>query len=123
MEGVDIAAAIDLAALRSAIEKGDPEILAGLYAPDATITIVDRDHPPGQPLEISGLEAITAFHREISLRPITHTVDQAFEANDRIAFTQRCLYPNGSAVLCMTMLELEQGRISRQLCVQAWDEA
>lgn len=105
------------------MEGNDPQMISGLYATDATITIVDRDHPPGQPLEIRGIEAITEFYREISLRPITHVIDQGFESNDRIAFAERCLYPNGSEVLCMTMLELDAGRIGRQLCVQAWDEA
>jgi hypothetical protein len=123
MNPVDTDSVIDLAAIRRAIEGNDPRMIAGLYADDATIQIVDRDHPPGHPLEIEGIDAITEFHREISLRPITHIVDRGVESPDRIAFAERCLYPNGSVVLCMSMLELNNGRIGRQLCVQAWDEA
>jgi hypothetical protein len=123
MNPVDTASVVDLAAVRRAIEGNDPRMIAGLYADDATIQIVDRDHPPGRPLEIHGIDAITEFHSEITLRPITHIVDRGVESRDRIAFAERCLYPNGSIVLCMTMLELNNGRIGRQLCVQAWDEA
>lgn len=123
MKSDDTTIAVDLAAVRSAIEGSDAESISALYAPHATIRIVDRDHPPGHPLEIRGIEAITSYYREIGLRPITHRIDQAVESDDRIAFAERCLYENGSAVLCMSMLELEHGRIARQLCVQAWDEA
>lgn len=123
MDPVDTASTVDLATIRGALEGNDPQKISGLYADDATIQIVDRDHPPGHPLEIRGIDAITSFYREISLRPITHVVDRGVESRDRIAYAQRCLYPNGSIVLCMTMLELDNGRIGRQLCVQAWDEA
>ena len=123
MERFDRAITVDLSVVRSAIEGSDARSISALYSPNATIRIVDRDHPPGQPLEIQGIEAITSFYEEISLRPITHVIDQGIESHDRIAFTERCLYPNGSAVLCMSMLELDEGRIARQLCVQAWDEA
>jgi hypothetical protein len=39
------------------------------------------------------------------------------------AFTVACLYPDGTNVLCATVLELENGSIARQTVVQVWDES
>jgi hypothetical protein len=38
------------------------------------------------------------------------------------AYTQACRYPDGTQVLCATVLELDAGLISRQTVVQVWDE-
>ena len=43
-------------------------------------------------------------------------------ADDAVAFTEACRYPDGTNVLCATVLELADGRIVRQVVVQAWDE-
>ena len=52
---------------------------------------------------------------------MTHTIESGVADGDRLAFTQACAYPDGTRVLCATMLELNGGQISRQTVVQAWD--
>jgi hypothetical protein len=39
------------------------------------------------------------------------------------AYTQACRYPDGSNVLCATVIELDGGVIAGQTVVQVWDEA
>lgn len=38
-----------------------------------------------------------------------------------LAFTQACTYPDRAKVFCASVLELEDGKIVRQIAVQAWD--
>ena len=52
---------------------------------------------------------------------MTHEVEAGVGDADRLAFTQACAYPDGTRVLCSAMLELAQGKIARQVTVQAWD--
>ena len=52
---------------------------------------------------------------------MTHRVEFGVTEGDRIAFTQACTYPDGNRVFCMATLQLADGRILQQTCVQAWD--
>jgi hypothetical protein len=53
---------------------------------------------------------------------MTHEVQTPVVADDAVAFTEACCYPDGTNVLGATVLELAGGRIVRQVVVQAWDE-
>jgi hypothetical protein len=53
---------------------------------------------------------------------MTHEVQTPVLGRDAVAFTEACRYPDGTNVLCATVLELAGGRIVRQVAVQAWDE-
>ena len=60
------------------------------------------------------------------IRTVTH--DHTYRGTDlvegdrSVAHTIRCLYPDGTRVVCMTIAELDDGLIARQTIVQAWDE-
>jgi hypothetical protein len=41
---------------------------------------------------------------------------------NRPALVQDCRYPNGTRVLCLAVLDLKDGLITRQSGVQPWDE-
>jgi hypothetical protein len=47
--------------------------------------------------------------------------DAARVAGDRAAFTLRCTYPGGEAVLGNALCQLRDGKIMRWSAVQAWD--
>jgi hypothetical protein len=49
---------------------------------------------------------------------MTHRI----EREGGVAFNEVCEYPDGTRVLCAAMLEVEDGRITRQTNVEAWDE-
>lgn len=108
--------------LRRGLEGRDAALLAGLYADDAEVRVVDRVHTPSAPLELRGREAIAAYYEDICRRDMTHRVEEAVVDGDRLALTEACAYPNGTRVLCMAMMDLAGGKIARQVTLQAWDE-
>jgi hypothetical protein len=107
--------------LRRAIETRDGQTLAGFYADNAVLQVIDQDNPPSTPREIEGRVAISSYYNDVCGRTMTHRVDNAVTADDRLAFTQTCTYPDGARVFCASMLELAGGKISRQVSIQAWD--
>ena len=110
-----------LSLLKQAIEGRDAGTLTGLYADDAVMRIIDRDHPPSAPRELRGISDIAAFFDDVCGRAMTHAIENGVEDGDRLAFTQACAYPDGTRVFCSAMIELADGKIARQTTVQAWD--
>lgn len=108
-------------ALRQAIEFRDGSTLAGFYADDATLRIIDQFNPPSKPQEIQGRAGISAYYDDVCGRTMTHRVDSGIVEGDRLAFTQTCTYPDGKRVFCSASLELLGGKIVRQTSIQAWD--
>ena len=109
-------------AIKQAIETRDGRMLAGFYADHAVTRVIDRNNPPSRPREIKGKAAITAFWADICGRAMTHRVDVSIAEGDKLAFTQACAYPDGAKVFCAAIVRLEDGLITDQTIVQAWDE-
>jgi ketosteroid isomerase-like protein len=107
--------------LKRAIEARDAKALIALYADDALLRIIDHDHPPRQPLDIKGKQAIAAYYEDVCGRAMTHRVDAALSNGEALSFTQMCTYPDGAKVYCAATLEAKGGKIVRQTSVQAWD--
>jgi hypothetical protein len=107
--------------LKTAIESRNAAGLIALYADDAVMHIIDRDNPPSRPRELKGRPAIAAFYDDVCSRAMTHKVENGVSDGRRLAFTQACAYPDGTRVFCSAMIELADGRITRQTNVQAWD--
>ena len=116
------ASTFDLAALTDAIERSDVAGQLALYAPDAEVRLVDRITTPGSPRVLHGRDEIAGWIEDVCSRDMTHRVDQQVVGEGRAAFAESCRYPDGTNVLCMTVLDVEGGRIVRQLAIQAWDE-
>jgi ketosteroid isomerase-like protein len=116
-----LAEAISVPGLKRAIEERDAKALAGFYADDAVVRIIDRDNPPGRPRELKGKAAIAAYFDDVCGRAMTHRVESGLANGRNLAFTQACAYPDGTKVFCVAMLELKGGKIVRQTAVQAWD--
>ena len=114
--------AFDFGDLKRALEHSDDATLIGLYADDAEMVIVDRNRPPGSPMTVTGKEAIAAFWRDVCSRDMTHHVGHEVVGPDRAAFVEECTYPDGCHVMSAMTIDLRDGRISRHLTVQAWDE-
>lgn len=110
------------AALKQAIESRDGRKLAGFYADDAVIRIIDRNNPPSRPREMHGKTEIASYWDDVCGREMTHQVDAGIAEGDRLAFTESCAYPDGTKVYCMAVLDVADGKIARQTVVQAWDE-
>jgi len=112
---------VTVAGLKRAIEGRNARALAGLYADDAVVRVIDRDNPPSKPRNIEGKSAISAYFDDVCGRDMTHKVESGVAEGNRLAFTQSCAYPNGTKVFCSAMVELKGGKIARQTVVQAWD--
>ena len=110
-----------ISALRRAIEGRDGKTLASFYAPDAVLRMIDCDNPPSRPREIRGQHAIAAYFDDVCGRSMTHRVEFGVSEGDRLAFTQACAYPDGTQVFCSATIDVEGGKIARQVAVQAWD--
>jgi SnoaL-like domain len=111
----------DLNTLTEAIERDDADAQAALYTADATVEIVDHDHPPADPVVLQGRERILAELRETAGRGLTHRVEAAVAQDDRGSMLVRCRYPEGNEVVCSTTMELDGGAIAREVRLQVWD--
>jgi len=108
--------------MQQGIEQCDVDKIMSCYADNAELRIVDRNHPPSEPLHLRGKEEIGDYYRDVCSRQMQHSIDQEVIGNDRIAFTEACEYNDGTRVLAAELCELSEGKIARQLNVQAWDE-
>ena len=112
----------DFAELRRAIEERDAAAQLALYADDAEVTLVDRLNTPAAPRVLRGRDQIRGWVQDICARDMTHRVGMEVVDEDGAAFTEACSYPDGTKVLCAATLEIRDGRITREVGVQAWDE-
>ena len=112
----------DLERFARAAEERDAGTQLSMYAPDATVTIVDKLTQPGSPHVRRTREEITQWLEDLCGRDMTHTVQHRVKDETGAAFTLACRYPDGTKVLCATVIELADDVIVRQVVVQAWDE-
>lgn len=106
-----------------AAEERDASTQLSMYAPDATVTIVDKLSQPGSPRVLKTHEDIKDWLYDMYGRDMSHRVNHTVLDGSGAAYTQSCRYPDGSNVLCATVLELGDGGISKQTIVQVWDES
>ncbi len=107
--------------LRSAYASRDLEALLDRYADGATIEIIDAAHTPSAPQVLEGKDAIRAHFADIVARDMTHEVDVVAAGEDAVGYVLRCAYPDGTKVVCSSAAELRDGKIVREVVVQAWD--
>ena len=53
---------------------------------------------------------------------MTHRVENEVIGEDRVAFNEACEYPDETRVLAAMTLEVRNGKVVRQVHVEAWDE-
>lgn len=113
----------DLGAFTRAAEARDASTQLSMYGPNATVTIVDKVSQPGSPRVLHGRDQIQGWLEDLFGRDMTHSVTHTVKDDGGAAFTQACRYPDGTNVLCATVLALDGGQISDQTVIQVWDEA
>jgi SnoaL-like domain len=117
----DHTATFDVDGLRQAIEARDAGAQLAVFAPDAVLTVTDHEHPPTRPLTLAGTDAIAGYLSDVCDRDMTHRVRTAVATDNRLTIELACAYPDGTAVLCMSVAGLDGDRIAWQRIVQAWD--
>ncbi len=112
----------DLERFARAAEERDARTQLSMYGPEATVTIADKISQPGAPRTLSGHDEIGAWLKDVYGRDMTHTVNHTVNDAAGAAYTESCRYPDGTNVLCATVIALEDERIAHQTVVQVWDE-
>lgn len=112
----------DLDRFTRAAEGRDASAQLPMYALDAVVTIADKIAQPGSPRVLRTREEIGTWLEDMYSRDMTHSVQHQVKDDTGAAYTEACRYPDGTNVLCATVLELDEGVISRQTVVQVWDE-
>jgi hypothetical protein len=112
----------DLERFTRATEERDASNQVSMYSPDATVTVADPNTQPGSPRVLHGRAEIQSWIEDVTARDMTHAVQHTVSDDRGAAFTVACRYPDGTNVLCATVLELQDGSIARQTVVQVWDQ-
>lgn len=112
----------DLERFTRAAEERDAATQLSMYGPDAVVTVVDKLTQPGSPRILRGRGEIQAWLEDTYARDMTHTVQHTVSDATGAAYTQACRYPDGTNVLCATVIELAGDAIAAQTCLQVWDE-
>jgi hypothetical protein len=112
----------DLDRFARAAEERDAATQLSMYGPDATVEIADKISQPGSPRVLNTREQIKVWLEETYGRDMTHSVNHTVKDDTGAAYIQACRYPDGTNVLCATVIELDGGLISGQTIVQVWDE-
>ncbi len=112
---------LDFEAFQHATERSDAQALAGLYADDAEVRIVNRNSPPSSPFVLHGRDAISEYLRALCGNGARHRIENEVLGKDRVAFHAVCEYPDATRVLTATTLEVRDGEIVREVSVEAWD--
>jgi hypothetical protein len=113
----------DLDRFARAAEERDAATQLSMYGPQATVTITDKLDQPGAPRVLRTPEQIKHWLDDMYGRDMTHAVQHRVSDDAGAAYTVACRYPDGTNVLCATVIELAEGAIARQTVVQAWDES
>ena len=112
----------NLSRFARATEERDASTQLAMYAPDATVTIVDKITQPGAPRVLGGTEEIKGWIEDLTGRDMTHSVGHKVSTDTGAAYTVDCRYPDGTNVLCAALLDLADGAIVKETIVQVWDE-
>ncbi len=115
--------AFELDRFTRAAEERDAATQLSMYGPDAVVTIVDKISQPGSPRVLRSRDEIKAWLDDMYARDMTHKVRHRVLDDTGAAYSQACLYPDGTNVLCATVIELDGSLIAGQTVVQVWDEA
>ena len=114
---------IDLDRFARAAEERDAATQLSMYGEDAVVTINNKISQPGEPRLLRGREEIKGWLEDMYARDMTHKVQHRVLDETGAAYTQACRYPDGTNVLCATVIELDGGVISGQTVLETWDEA
>jgi hypothetical protein len=112
----------DLDRFARAAEQRDAAAQLSMYGPDAIVTINNKISQPGAPRVLRTRDEIKAWLEDMYSRDMTHSVKHRVLDESGAAYTQSCRYPDGTNVLCATVIELDGGVISGQTVLEVWDE-
>jgi SnoaL-like domain len=118
---VDTSTSFDVGTLKRSYEEWDIEALLGLYGDDVELIQIDRDNPPSAPRARHGKDVLRGMFEHCAGAGVVARVENTVADEHRAAATITCEFPGGRKVLANAILELEHGRIVRELNVLSGD--
>jgi ketosteroid isomerase-like protein len=118
---VETIQSFDIATFKRAYEGWDIEALLALYADEVELVQIDRDNPPSAPRTRHGREILRGMLEHCAGAGVSASVENTVAGRDRAAATITCAFPGGRRVAANAILELEDGRIVRELDVLSGD--
>jgi ketosteroid isomerase-like protein len=112
---------LDIEAFKSGYEEWDLEALLALYADDVELVQIDRDNPPSSPRVRHGKDVFRGMFEHCAGAGVKATVENAVAGENRAAATVTCEFPGGRKVAANAILEIERGRIVREVEVLSGD--
>lgn len=111
----------DFAAFKRAFVTQDVARWASFFADNAEWIEYKHSHPPHSPRRMVGKAQIEAFLSQVKAGSIVLTIEDEVVGPTRAAFRVWCTLPNGKRIIEHVILHLADGKISRQVDVEAWD--
>ena len=111
----------DLDRFRRGYEEWDVDALLGLYADDVELIQIDRDNPPSSPKTRHGTDVFRGMLVHCAAAGVRASVEDAVAGEGRAAATVTYEFPGGRRVIANAVLEIEDGRIVRELDVLSGD--
>jgi len=111
----------DFPAFAAAIEQKDVGRWLDFYADDAEWIEYKPSAPPSAPVRMAGRETIGRFLSAVAASDLRLEVDDEVVGPERAAFRVTCTLPDGRRILEHVIVHLRDGRIVRQVEVEAWD--
>ncbi len=110
----------DIAALKQALESLDLDALREIYADDVEHLSIDEKTPPSAP-GVRNKERIMSAFEHCKGADGRITVENEFAGEDRAAATLTCSFPSGFRVMTNSIFFLREGKITREIDIQAFD--
>jgi ketosteroid isomerase-like protein len=113
--------AFDYEAFRRAFCSKDVGAWLAFFTEDAEWVEYRHTKPPRDPKVMRGRAAIEEHLRLVEDSPVEFVMSDEVLGEERAAFRVVCDLPGGKRIIEHVIVELEDGRIARQVDVEAWD--
>jgi ketosteroid isomerase-like protein len=108
-------------AFKDAFERKDLERWLPFYAEEAEWIEYRHISPPRAANRMIGKQQIADFLRRVCSADFDITIADEVVTANRIAFSVDCAFPDGKHVFEHVIVSVEDGKIVRQVDVEAWD--
>ena len=108
-------------AFKDAFERKDAYRWVQFYADDAEWIEYKPSAPPRDPLRMVGRKRIAQFIASPERSDIKISLSNEVLGRERAAFSVDVTLPDGKRVYEHTIIYIEDGKIARQVDVEAWD--
>lgn len=116
-----MASTFDFPAFKRAFEAKDADAWLAFFAPGAEWWEYRHDAPPRAPHMMIGLEAIRERLDYVAAADLALTISDAVVGEERAAIAFWVTLADGRRLIEHAILHLEDGKITRQIDVEAWD--